>query len=84
MDDPKVEALASLAHEQWAGWMRHVFKKCARNDDGTMTIPKWAVDAWVRQVVTPYALLDEREQEMDRVEARRMIAVYEGKPDPGP
>jgi hypothetical protein len=71
-----IEKLAALAHEQWSGWMRHAFKKCgARNMDGTMTMPAWAVDRWQRQMLTPYADLSEPEKDSDRAEARRVLEV---------
>ncbi|MDE2104848.1 MAG: hypothetical protein KGL39_46860 [Patescibacteria group bacterium] len=70
-----IERLSSLAHEQWSGWMRYLFSKCTTNEDGTMTIPKWAVERWTRQMNTPYGQLPESERESDRHEARRMIAV---------
>ena len=48
MDELK-EKLAEFAHSQWTGWMVYMFNKCCINADGTMTIPRWAVDRWGRQ-----------------------------------
>lgn len=70
-----IEQLADLAHKQWSGWMEYLFSKCTMNDDGTMTIPKWAVDRWKRQMVTDYIDLSEEEKESDRVEARKVMEV---------
>ena len=70
------ERLASLAHEQWSGWMEYLFSKCVFNLDGTATIPKWAVERWQRQMNTIYSLLDEQEKESDRREAEKMIACF--------
>lgn len=69
------EELADLAHRQWARWMEYLFEKSTLNEDGTVTIPKWAVDRWKRQVNTEYKDLPEEEKESDRNEARRVIGV---------
>lgn len=75
IDEALREPLASLAHEQWSGWMRYLFEKSTLNADGTATIPAWAVERWQRQVATPYHNLPEEEKESDRAEADRVIAV---------
>ncbi|MFW6130655.1 MAG: hypothetical protein ACOC56_05660 [Atribacterota bacterium] len=67
------EDLAHIAHEQWSGWMKYLFKKCTENPDGTVTIPKWAVDRWKRQMNTDYEDLPFQEQESDRIEARKYL-----------
>ena len=69
------EKLADLCHRQWSGWMEYLFGKCAKNDDGTMTIPKWAVDRWSRQASTDYAHLSKEEQDSDRDEADRFLTL---------
>jgi hypothetical protein len=69
------EKLAALAHDQWAGWMKHLFRKCQFNPDGTATIPKWAVDRWMRQMATDYDALSEDEKESDRREADRYLGI---------
>lgn len=74
-----IEALANLAHEQWSGWMEYLFEKSTKNTDGTVTIPKWAVDRWKKQMTTPYAELTEEEKESDRVEARKMLSLNTGR-----
>ncbi len=53
------EALAALAHEQWIGWMEYQFSKGTFNEDGTWTMPVWAVKRWKRQMNTPYDDLPE-------------------------
>lgn len=75
--EPLREQLAYLAHEQWSGWMRHLFSKCDINDklDGSMVIPKWAVERWMRQATTPYPMLEPSEQESDRKEADSVLHV---------
>jgi hypothetical protein len=69
------EKLADLAHKQWSGWMKHLFSKSRKNDDGTVTIPAWAVERWARQMNTDYKDLPEEEKESDREEARKVIQV---------
>lgn len=70
-----VEIFSVLAHAQWAGWTQYEHSKCVRNADGTMTIPKWAVDRWTRQSQTTYDDLSPEEQESDRNEARKMVEL---------
>ena len=74
-NDEIVEKLAEYAHEAWSGWMRYLFERSTENDDGTVTIPRWAAERWRRQMNTPYAELPENERESDRVEARRIMKI---------
>ncbi len=69
------EELAKLAHEQWSNWMKYLFDKSKKESDGTVTIPKWAVDRWERQVNTEYSELSESEKESDRNEANKFMEV---------
>lgn len=73
------EQLAELAHDQWSGWMAHLFSKSVINQNGTMTIPKWAVDRWTKQVDTPYPELSVKEMDSDRTEADRFLAVFQSE-----
>ena len=68
-----LEGLSSLIHDIWAGWQSYVFEKSIKNDDGSVTIPKWAVERWERQIQTPYIKLSENEKEIDRKEAKKII-----------
>ena len=70
-----LERLSRLAHEQWSGWMEYVFLKSTENPDGTVTIPKRAVDRWKRQMNTDYAELSETEKDSDRKEARKFLEI---------
>lgn len=70
-----VEPLAAYAHEAWSGWMRYLFEKSTLNEDGTVTIPKWAVERWQRQMNTPYNALPEEEKKSDRVEAETILVT---------
>ena len=69
------EELAELAHSQWSGWMDYLFGKCQQGDNGTLIIPKWAVDRWKRQSHSSFADLSENERESDRAEADKFIAL---------
>jgi hypothetical protein len=69
------EGLADLSHRQWSGWMEYLFEKSSDNQDGTVTIPAWAVERWRRQLNTPYSELPEQEKESDRKEADRVLSV---------
>ena len=70
------EALAKLAHDQWSGWMDYLFSKGKFNEDGSWTMPKWAVQRWSRQAKTEYEDLSESEKDSDRKEADKFIAVF--------
>ncbi|KKN26095.1 hypothetical protein LCGC14_0878120 [marine sediment metagenome] len=74
------EKLAELAHKQWSGWIKYMFGKCLRKADGTMLIPEWGVTRWQRQAYTPYNKLSEKEQESDRAEADKFLALLTEKP----
>lgn len=69
------EDLARYAHKQWSGWMEYLFEKSELNPDGTVTIPKWAVDRWKRQIETEYDDLSDMEKESDLKEADGMLNV---------
>lgn len=71
--DNVLEVLAAFIHHLWAAWMKYLFGKGTFNDDGTWTMPKWAVDRWVRQMNTPYAKLTRAEQGNDIVEADKIL-----------
>lgn len=70
-----IEKLAAYAHDAWTGWMKYLFSKSIINDDGTATIPKWAVDRWTRQCDTTYEDLPEEEKTSDRNEADKIISI---------
>ncbi len=86
MNDKKREILADLCHQQWSGWMEYLFAKSipytpgwVQADEGALIIPKWAVDRWKKQIITPYANLSEEEKESDRTEADRFLKIMEEK-----
>jgi len=70
------ERFAAQAHEAWSGWMRHLFKKSNRNDDGSITIPAAYVENLQRLIDMSYADLSEEEKESDRKEADEYLAIY--------
>ncbi len=69
------ERLASVQHEIWAHWMRYLFYKCVKNEDGSATIPAPLVERWQRQMSTPYSALTDQERESDRHQADKVLAV---------
>ena len=70
------ERLASLCHEQWSGWMAHLFMHGTYGDgDGSFTINADKVARWHRQLETDYADLPEDEQDSDRTEADKFLRL---------
>lgn len=68
------ERLAALCHDQWSGWMRHLFSKCQTPaPTGNIYIPRPPRERWQRQMNTPYAELSESEKDSDRKEADRIL-----------
>lgn len=77
--DTMKERLAEFAHKQWSSWMEYLFSKCSMNQNGTATIPAWAVERWQRQMKTLYSNLSENEKDSDRAEADRVLAIIVSK-----
>jgi hypothetical protein len=76
------EKLAALAHEQWAGWMRYLFKRTYSEPGmGSKVIPYDSAFRWERLMNTPYEKLTEQEKESDRAEADRVLAVLKADDD---
>lgn len=69
------EKLAEYAHKAWSGWMNYLFEKSVFNQDGTVTIPAWAVERWKRQAATSYVNLPAKEKESDRKEADFILQI---------
>ena len=69
------EQFASQAHEQWAHWMKHLFKVSEENEDGSVTIPKELVDRWKRQMDTNFFLLSDQEQKSDYDQAEKFLKL---------
>lgn len=70
-----LENLAAVEHERWAHWQRYVHSRCARSEDGSLTIPADLVARWTAQMQTPYAELSDEEKESDREQVRRYLPV---------
>ena len=66
-----VERLAALCHEQWSGWTQWMLNK----------LESWGRESWIRrwrrQTDTPYERLTEQEKESDRIEARKILDMFE-------
>ena len=75
LKNEKRELLADFVHKQWSGWMKYLFSKGAMNDDGSWTMPPWAVERWQRQMNTDYRYLPEDEKESERKEAEAMLSI---------
>ena len=71
------EALAEYAHDCWSRWMTHLLSRTRQNADGSVTITTKDVRRWQRQRVTAYGDLAENEQDSDRAEADRILAIME-------
>ncbi len=77
------EEFAELAHDQWSNWMRYLFSKCDSTmpntlsalDNDSLIIPAEFVERWTRQMDTPYSELSESEQDSDRKEANKFLAL---------
>lgn len=69
------EQLADYAHDAWSDWMKYMFSKMIINDDGTATMPKWAVDRWSYQMNTKYNELSDDMKESDRDEADKILTI---------
>jgi len=79
---PDLEFLvAAKVHTVWANWMNYLFMKCKPNDDGSLTIPKWAVERWRRQSMTGYDYLEHEERKSDIELAQEYISLIEGYND---
>lgn len=72
-----LELFSSQVHEQWSHWMTYLFSKSHSNEDGSVTIPTWAVERWKRQMITNYKNLTEVEKISDKNEAEKFIKILE-------
>ena len=69
------EKLAELCHEQWSGWMKHLFSFTSAPLGGAFVIPASNVKRWKRQMNTPYEDLSEEEKDSDRKEADKFLEI---------
>jgi hypothetical protein len=77
-DDDQIEKLANYAHDAWSRWMKYLFSKGIKNEDGSFTIDNESVSRWEREMITPYSDLPEEEKESDREEANKILEVLNG------
>ena len=72
------EKVAELCHSQWSNWQRYLFSKCTGADKPpfVIVIPEQLVLRWRRQMETDYADLSPEEQDSDREEADKFIALF--------
>jgi inhibitor of KinA sporulation pathway (predicted exonuclease) len=66
VNDPRLEALAAIEHEQWIHWAQQILIGYG--------IPRKTADRW-RKVFVPYAELSEESKDVDRAWATRVLAV---------
>lgn len=86
MDETKVaevvdillEKVSEKAHEVWAGWMTHMFRKGTWNPDGSLTIPAELVTRWSRQTLTQYKNLTDHEKKSDIEIAQEYVIIMTG------
>lgn len=69
------EELASLMHDVWSHWMKHLFSKCREEGAPGYLIPREAVDRWRRQSNTSYDELTEEEKDSDREQADKVLEL---------
>lgn len=71
------ERLAAIEHARWSHWQNYMHGKCAKNDDGSLTIPKHLVDKWEKQSRTNFQDLTEKEKESDREQVEKYAPLLE-------
>lgn len=69
------EALAAYAHQALGEYLLYMFGKCTVDASGNLVIPAAYYQNIVIQCNTPYADLTPAEQDMDREQADRMLAI---------
>jgi len=65
MNNPLLERLAALEHEQWAAWTQHFLSNQTPEN----------LERWKRQMAATYEELSESEKEADRVWAKKILAL---------
>jgi len=69
------EQIASIQHDQWSGWILHLWTICESSPDGSAIIPNDIVELWTRQTNTPYKKLTNKEKKSDLIEAGKILTI---------
>lgn len=77
MTTNEIEILASLEHQRWSDWQRHLHDRCTMNADGSLTIPSEYVKYLEDLIQIPYDSLPEDQKQRDRREVHRYLYVLE-------
>jgi ADP-ribose pyrophosphatase len=72
MNNPLLECLAALEHEQWAAWTRHFLSNQTPEN----------VERWEKQLAATYEQLSESEKEADRTWAKKVLVLIESLQNP--
>jgi len=72
-----IEKLANIEHQRWAHWQKYIHSVCVKNDNGTLTIPEWAVIGWGKQINTNYEDLTKKEKDSDREQVYKYLKILE-------
>ncbi len=70
------EKVSKLCHDQWSNWMKYLFSKSTEMFAGGRYLPQPTVERWKRQIDTDYEKLSKEEQDSDRKEADKFIALF--------
>lgn len=64
-EDPVIEKLADLEHQQWAHWTKYMLDNLTSEN----------IARWRGQIATPYSALSEKEKDSDREWACKAYGV---------
>jgi ADP-ribose pyrophosphatase len=67
MNNPLLERIAALEHEQWAAWTQHFLSNQTPEN----------VARWKQQLIASYEQLSESEKEADRIWARKVLELLD-------
>jgi hypothetical protein len=69
------EEMAAQQHEIWAHWMRYLFSVAEKQPRGGYLIPTKTAKRWQRQMEKAYSDLPAKEQDSDREQADKIMAL---------
>ena len=70
----KRERIAEIQHDIWVHWMKYLYSVSDENSDGCRVIPARFAKQWQRKM-GPYSSLTHAEQESDRHQADKVLAL---------